>query len=371
MTRPPRLRLVTHNVTRGDGQGRVNLEIALAAANAGWEVHLYADRIDGDLPAAIRRHWIHPWPSRPVLLKIAAFSRKATRQLQGETQAGVLHACGYTLDRVHTLNAVHYLHRAEPPPRGNDARSTYRRLYRRLNAIWERRALNQAACVVAVSSLVRSQLVSLGIPDDRVLVIHNGVDLEEFRPRSVDRREFGLPVDAPLALFVGDLRTPRKNLDTVLRALTGVPGLRLAIAGAVNGSPYPALATSLGIAARCHFLGHRRDLAHLMGAADFLVAPSRYEPFSLVCLEAAACGIPVITTETVGAAELLSAGAGIVLQDPEDTPSLRRAMQSLVDNPAQRRALGAAARHAAEARPWSATANEYLTTYERLAEAGG
>ncbi len=65
---------------------------------------------------------------------------------------------------------------------------------------------------------------------------------------------------APLALFVGDIRSRRKNLELVLHALTEVRGLHLAVVGDTARSPYPAMAAELGVMDRVHFLGYRRDV---------------------------------------------------------------------------------------------------------------
>ena len=110
----------------------------------------------------------------------------------------------------------------------------------------------------------------------------------------------------------------RKNLDTVLQALVGASGVHLAVVGAREGSPYPALAERLGVADRVHFLGFRRDMAQIMQAVDIFVFPSRYEPFGIVVLEAMASGVPVILAATVGAAEVVTPDCGVVLPDPED-----------------------------------------------------
>ena len=92
-------------------------------------------------------------------------------------------------------------------------RGTYQGFYTALNANWERKAFDRAKVVVAVSEKVAQELVAIGIPRDRIRVILNGIDLQEFAPGIVDRQKRGLPEEVPLALFAGDIRTPRKNLD--------------------------------------------------------------------------------------------------------------------------------------------------------------
>ncbi|WP_216455264.1 glycosyltransferase family 4 protein, partial [Arcanobacterium phocae] len=159
--------------------------------------------------------------------------------------------------------------------------------------------------------------------------------------------------DVPLALFVGDIRTNRKNLDTVLRALVGVPDLHLAVGGSIAGSPYPALAERLGVSDRVHFLDFRRDVADLMKAADLFVFPSRYEACTLVLLEAMASGLPAITAISAGGSEIVTPDCGVVLTDSEDVGALTRAMAELARDPERRERMGRRAREIAEQHSWT------------------
>jgi glycosyltransferase involved in cell wall biosynthesis len=244
----------------------------------------------------------------------------------------------------------------------------YQWLYARLNARLEKHLLPRAGVVVAVSEQVGRDLAAQGLPPGSVRVIPNGVDLDEFHPGPEDRRALGLPTEVPLAAFAGDLRTPRKNLDTVLRALAEVPALHLAVAGAANGSPFPALAEALGVNARVHFLGFRDDVPALMRAADLFVFPSRYEACALVLLEAMASGLPVVTARTTGGAELVCDDCGVVLDDPDDAERLAGALRRLVGSPARRHAMSQRARAQAQTLSWATMAERYLSLMHDVAE---
>jgi glycosyltransferase involved in cell wall biosynthesis len=217
-----------------------------------------------------------------------------------------------------------------------------------------------AGVVVAVSEEVKRELIEHGIAPERIRVLHNGVDLDRFEPGPADRSALGLPNGVPLAVFVGDIQTPRKNLDSVLRALSDVPRLHLAVAGSVDGSPFPDLAARLGVTERTHFLGYRNDVADLMRAADLFAFPSRYEACSLVLLEAMASGLPIVTASTTGGAELVADEAGIVLDDPDDVDALACAFRRLADDPNQRASMGRRARRRAEDLSWATVGDRYL-----------
>jgi glycosyltransferase involved in cell wall biosynthesis len=120
-------------------------------------------------------------------------------------------------------------------------RSIYNWFYTTLNADWEKKAFTQAKAIVAVSKQVERELVEIGVPPERIRVILNGVDLQEFSPGEAKRQTWGLPEGVTLALFAGNAQTPRKNLDTVLRALAQVPELQLVVAGTTTGTTYPQL----------------------------------------------------------------------------------------------------------------------------------
>lgn len=360
--------LVSHNIVRGDGQGRVNVELARYLSEQGHHVHLIADRVD---PALVERgciwHPVHPGFDGVALLKVARFPRMADAQLQRlDGKIDVTVACGVVLSRAHTVNAAHFVHGPwlqsdyHNSKQATGVQRLYQHVFSSLNARWERRTFAAAQHVVAVSPMVKRELLEIGVPDEKITVIVNGVDLDEFAPGPADRSSLDLPQDPVLGLFVGDIKSPIKNLDTVLRALPRVPALHLAVAGDSTDSPYPALAEDLGVADRVHFLGFRRDIADLMRAADFFLLPSRRDSCPLVLLEALASGLPVIASSQVGNAPLLGSEAGFVLADPEDVDTLADHATALATVPSLRRRMSRAARSVAETHSWDRMAAEYL-----------
>ncbi len=358
---------------RGDGQGRVNYELTRALLRQGAGVELIADNVAPDLIEA-GATWVRvkPWAQRAHLFKVWEFARRVDRLLdRNRDRYDAILACGVVTGRPHSVNAAHFVHgtwlrspfhasRVRPGLNG-----AYQRIYSIFNARWERAAFAQAGVVVAVSDMVKDELVEIGVPPHKIQVIVNGVDTEEYAPRLVDRGDLGLPAGVPLGLFVGDLRSPIKNLDTVLKELVEVPGVHLAVAGADAHSLYPALADRLGLNDRVHFLGFRSDIAELMRAANFFVLASRRDSCPLVLLEALASGLPAITARTVGTANLVEQGAGFVMAGPDDRPTLRHALQTLAFDIREREKMGKAARAIAEAHSWERMAAQYLDLFHR------
>jgi glycosyltransferase involved in cell wall biosynthesis len=365
--------IITNRLIKGEGQGRVNMALARSAARHGHVVTCLAYRVDNRLLTEPNVEWAHmPDANSPVaLIGNQRFARASTRWLNRHgTDVDFVVANGFNTWAPTDLNIVHFVHSAWRQSDAHDAHirsvhGAYQWLYSRLNARLERTALSRAQHVVAVSEKVRTELIELGMSPHALSVIHNGVDIEEFAPGTVSRQALGLP-DVPLALFAGDISTTRKGLDTMLEALQHVPGLHLAVAGQTDGSPFPALAEQLGVADRTHFLGFRADMPILMQAADVFVFPSRYEACSLVLLEAMSAGLPVITAQTAGGAELISSDAGVVLPDPDDATALAAALNQLTTDPNRLTKMRAAARTLAEDHSWDRMGIEYLRLFETL-----
>jgi UDP-glucose:(heptosyl)LPS alpha-1,3-glucosyltransferase len=230
----------------------------------------------------------------------------------------------------------------------------------------ERRVFRDPVQIIQCDSQRAAQAVAAryDVPPGRLWVIYNGVDTERFHPRHREgsraslRASLGLA--GPTALFVGS-DWERKGLDRAIEALAhGPAGTELLVAGRGNARPYRALAERLGVGARVHLLGWREDIAELYGVADLLVLPARYDPFSDACLEAMASGLPVVTSDANGAAELIGQGEnGLVFGE-----SFESAFH-LLSEPRRLARMGAAARRTAEEHSWARHADEVMALYTR------
>jgi len=373
-----RLCIITSSVKKGDGQARVNYEITRAAIQKGHDVTLVVrQQVANDL----KDHQLIKCINFSVeniptdLMREVVFTQKVNRWLSSHYhEFDLVFACGAVTSQKTDINAVHFVHASwlQSPAHTSrlrkDIYGAYQWLYTVLNSYWEKTAFRQAKVVVAVSERVKQELIAIGVPSSKIQVILNGVDIDEFAPALGDRHKVGLPKDATLALFVGDIRTPRKNLDTILKALVKVPDLHLAVVGAIERSPYPALAKNLGLTDLVHFLGYRRDVAEIMKVVDFFVFPSRYEACTLVLLEAMATGMPVITAVTTGGAEIVTSECGFVISDTEDVAALAEAMTKLTSDRPLRAKMGKAARAIAEQHSWKSKAERYVDLFEESSQ---
>ncbi|WP_433705100.1 glycosyltransferase family 4 protein [Paraburkholderia sacchari] len=378
-----RVAIVTHVVRHNDGQGRVNHEIARAALDEGFEVTLVASHVAPELAAHPKVKWVPVQPSRlwPTnLLRQQVFALKSALWLRRHRRDyDVLHVNGFITWAHADVNTAHFVHggwgRSKYYPFGltRGVWSAYQFIYTRANAVLERWAYRRSRVIAAVSRKVADEIIaSGGNPVERLDVIYNGVDTRGFASASADRAKFELPEDKFFLLFVGDLRTPRKNLGTVLQALKQLPErVHLAVAGYLPGSPYPEMARELGIGSRVHFLGLVREMPVLMRSVDAYVFPSRYEAMSLSLLEAMAAGLPVVTAQTAGGAEIITPDCGIVLDDPDDAPALANAILQLADDTPRRLAMGEAAAKLTGEFGWARMAAQYIALYRQLAGDAG
>jgi glycosyltransferase involved in cell wall biosynthesis len=224
---------------------------------------------------------------------------------------------------------------------------------------------------VALSQRVVEELQRFyGVPRDRIAVIPNGVNLERFAPgpddRDATRDALGVPRDAPMLLFVGH-EFDRKGLAHAIDALAqpGLEAASLVVAGAGAAGPYAERAARLGVGRRVRFLGPRSDLPALYRAGDAFVFPTAYESFSLTCMEAMACGLPVFATPTGGIEDYLRDGVnGRAIE--ADGAAIARALRAAFADPALHARLRQGAVETARDYAWPRIAERYRALLDEV-----
>jgi glycogen(starch) synthase len=181
---------------------------------------------------------------------------------------------------------------------------------------------------------------------------------------------------APLVVFAGRLEYEKGVqvlLRTVPRLRRRVPGVSFVIAGTgTYETELHALARRLRLSRAVRFAGHLRDgeLEELYRSAAAVAVPSIYEPFGLVALEAAACGAPLVVSETGGLAEFADGGRTAVPVAPEDVSGLADALTELLRDRDLADKLASSARDVAEVHDWRHVARRSADVYrEAIAEA--
>jgi len=222
--------------------------------------------------------------------------------------------------------------------------------------------LGRHARLLAVSEAVRAYHVAQGIPSERTFVLHNGIDLDRYRPRQSQgflHRDLGLPPEVRLVGAVGQIGL-RKGLDVLAQAAALLTDRFPEVCYLIVGERWSQKAESLRFEAelraradrlhgRIRFLGWRGDVDRLLNELTLLVHPARQEPLGRVLLEAAASGAAVVATDVGGTREIFPPQAEAALLVPPDDPAaLAAAIAELLTDEARRQRLGIYARRRAE-----------------------
>lgn len=217
----------------------------------------------------------------------------------------------------------------------------------------ERIAFGASSKIVVNSAAVHEHLVDRGLKEDRLELIHNGVDVAPFdaaRQRAGEVRHIlDLPEDRKLVTVVANLRHDVKNIPMFLRAVDRVTeeisDARFVIAGEGERKvDIEAMAVQLGIEQFTYFVGRCDDVPGLLAASSVCVLPSRAEGFSNSVLEYMAAGKPVVVTDVGGASEaVIHEETGYLVASDDDGSMAERLMELLKDDDKAAK-FGAAAR---------------------------
>jgi len=236
---------------------------------------------------------------------------------------------------------------------------------------WPRRLMTQAAhrafAMISVCEALKTEMIRLGMPGERIHALRNGVDLELFHPESYDQARAALGIDGFTLLSVGHL-VELKGHDKVIAALPDLPDARLVIVGdGPERARLIQLADRLGVRGRVRFAGLQSQarLRTFYSAADALVLASSREGWANVLLEAMACGAPALASNVGGTAEVVTChAAGRLL--PDNSPAgVVDAVRGLRAHPPTRAATCAYARR----HSWHATTRAQYDLFARAAGA--
>ena len=258
----------------------------------------------------------------------------------------------------------------------------------------ERTAYENADGVIAVSQAMKRDVQELyGVAPERIRVIHNGIDPDEYRPTDDPAllRRLGVDPDVPMVLFVGRI-TRQKGILHLVRAIRHLrPGIQVVLcAGAPDtkeiGEEMARLVDDARREAKAPIVWlpemlPKSEVIVLYSHAAVFVCPSVYEPFGIINLEAMACETPVVASAVGGIPEIIDDGVTGVLvpveaegggsaepKDPERfSRDLAAAVNELLASPDRRAAMGKAARARVLASfSWSAIAAQTLAFYREL-----
>lgn len=314
-----------------------------------------------------------PVPQRPFPARFLGFFIQGWLAVH-RVQVDVICTLGAIVPNKTDIVSVHYCHEGRLAAIGSlaypDSSLVYG-IYTRFTSLlallaerWCYRP-SRVRTFVAVSHGLAEELKTYypGVP---VTVISNGVDARRFQPNGVTRQSLRADNrttdDTVVCLFVGG-DWDRKGLALAISGVAdaaeiGLP-VHLWVVGSGNIDRFHLLARAAGIEQKVSFFSPRSDIERYYQAADIFVLPSSYETFSLVCFEAAACGLPLIITDISGASDLVGQNeAGFIVE--KDGQSVGAAIALLASDGELRKRMGNTARERTEPYTWEKTGEDFL-----------
>jgi len=216
----------------------------------------------------------------------------------------------------------------------------------------ERRAFSLSHAIVANAEAVRRELITEGVPSQKVVTVYNGLDVDRLAPQAMLPREealarLGLPPEPRrrLVTIVANVRHPVKDHSMFLRAARrvrdSIPQVAFVIAGEGGlVASLQALAEELGIGRDVFFIGRCEQVAELLAVSEVCVLSSRAEGFSNAILEYMAAGRAVVATDVGGAREAIVEGETGLLVPAGDDAAMAERIISLLGEPERAREMG-------------------------------
>lgn len=204
---------------------------------------------------------------------------------------------------------------------------------------------NKYKRIVAISDMLKEQMMGYYyLPEDKIDVVYNGVDIDRFKPADVTP-------GGPLKILFSAGNFRLKGLSPLLLALGELAkktrSFQLLVMGRGRRERYKKLIERLNLQDCVTFLGERAQPETVYQEAHVLAHPTFYDACSLTTMEGMASGLPTITTKWNGAAALISAGEGCVIDETRNTGDLCRAIEGLLDGDKRKR-MGQMARRKME-----------------------
>jgi UDP-glucose:(heptosyl)LPS alpha-1,3-glucosyltransferase len=369
-----RIAIAGRSIRDASGSSRIILGLTRALAGAGHTVDVFAENINR---ALVREHGGNPRSAAPWYMQSRltrpffdrlALSSAATRRIRRGSYDIVV-GNGTLLEQ--TVLMMHNVVRREAEVLGPSETPLHDEIAR-----LQERVLGAGAfrLIVANSMLMADELrARYGPVADRLVVIHPGIDPQQFQPlanpaeREALRRQLGVEPGQRLVGFITSGNYRLRGADILADTIAQLPGgLRenvraLALASPKNAEIITSEFAARGLASQLIVRNKTQRVQDYYHSLDLLVHPARFETFGLVVSEAAACGCPVLTSTSVGAAELFSGPARLGVVDEPSAAQFVQPLARLLEDTSMLATLRDAQLMAVRLRTWSTCVEELLT----------
>jgi len=219
------------------------------------------------------------------------------------------------------------------------------RFHNELNRLGWRKAER----IIVMAGFLKERLVAEGVPAKKIRVVHNGVELDAYRPYYHMRKTKDEVSRGKLRIGYAGRLSKEKGVDVLLQALAELRhfknDLKIEVMVMGEGTERPQLSKlkrDLDLGDTVRFTGFERNIGKVLSSLDIFVLPSRMETFPMVLLEAGAVGVPIIATNVGGIPEMITDGKEGLLVPPESPRAMAEAIMRLMESPELRFTLGEA-----------------------------
>lgn len=223
--------------------------------------------------------------------------------------------------------------------------------------------------IIAVSNGLKKEICEYyNVPPEDIVVIPNGVNLQEFQPipeekKILMKKELGFSKDDFVLLFVGN-EFDRKGLELVIKAMDLIKhkNVNLLVVGKDNPKHYYELAAKLNLGNRIFLKGLQSPLTQYYNASDVFVLPTYHESFLIAGMEAAACGLPLLITKVPGVEDYLKDGENGYFVNRDEVDIANKIIK-LIENESLRKQLSSNAIISAKKYSWENISEKTLSLY--------
>lgn len=335
------------------GSAEVPYQLSKELAKRGHEVAIYTSdfKLDQDYINSIPKVKVHAFKTWSSLANLYV-----TPGMVKETKGRIRHFDVIHMHNYRTFQNMVVAHCAREYGipyvlQAHGSATTFlqkRWLKRTFDAIWGYRILKDASKGIAVTQIETEQYKSMGVSEDKIEIVPNGIDLSEFEnlpQRGEFRRKYGLTDSQSLILYLGRIHKT-KGLDLLAKEFAmlsqKLDDAKLVIVGPDNGylASLKKLIAHLEISDKVLFTGplYEREKLRAYVDADVFVNPRVDEIFGLVFLEALACGTPVICSKGCGIADVIDGQVGFAVS--YDKEQLENTLLHILGDDKMRRKFG-------------------------------
>ncbi len=344
-------------------------QLARALDSLGHEVHVVAAS-HPNTPKEEVKEGIH---IHRVRRPYSVFSAHRTQQLLKDLD--VIHGhgiCSYghlLLNKFPTVVKMHntWLGEYERYQKigGNAAKrldtATTMKMYVRM----DKTCCNRADHLICISDVIKNDTKRYGIADDKMTVIHNGIDHQKFDVKENYRKKLGL--SGTVVGYIGRLE-PHKGVEYLVRAAKNLDCNFLLVGDGSDRKRLEVLVKQLGLQKRFKFTGYvpYEEIPGYYATADIIVYPTLYEPLGNVILETMAAGKPIVASNVDGIPEIFEPGTGYLIKP--SAKALAEKLEILVDDKKLQEKMGKLGREKVKRHSWVEVAKQTVEVCEGVLE---